>query len=289
VQRSDDTEKRAALTCYCDDSGSHEESKFAVVGGIVLDRKRFVAMHHRWYEILKDFRLSKIHMKDFVRPGGCHCTLPAEMKIALFTSVTDAILEYKFYSVSAAVPQIDYKRLLSERVYRKFIGAYALAFLSLYCVNNYVGQSTGHLKRMAYLIDKGSDHHHEQLHGAHTAILRAEEKQGWSFTGAMAADSDDNNYALQAADVIAWAHHRKLESQDFGAEFQPLMRLLEQKVPVAERIKLHLGLDIPLEGVEFFAGRVNYFIGSLGKIPTWEEMLASHANPPEVPIISAES
>ena len=246
-------------------------------------------MHHKWYGILKDFRLDKIHMKDFVRPNGRYCTLPNEMKIALFTSVADAILEYKFYSVSAAVPQVDYKRLLSEQVYRKFIGAYALAFLSLYCVNNYVGQSTGYVRRMSYLIDKGSDHHHEQLNGAHTTILRTEEKQGWSFTGPMTADLDDNNYALQAADVVAWTHHRKLESEDFGAEFQPLARLIEQKVPLRDRIKLHLGLEIPLKGVEFFAERVNLFIGTMGKLPTWEEMLASQPNPPEVPTVNAES
>ncbi len=106
MQHSDDPKRRAtAMTCYCDDSGSHEESKYAAVGGIIMDKKRFVALHFRWYEILKEFRLDKIHMKEFSRPYGKHCTMRREMKIALFESVADAILEFKIYSVSATIPQ----------------------------------------------------------------------------------------------------------------------------------------------------------------------------------------
>jgi len=278
MQHSDDPKRRAmALTCYCDDSGSHEESTFAVVGGIVMDKKRFIGLHHRWYDILREFRLDKIHMREFVRPSGRYCTLPREMKIALFNSVSSAILEFKFYSISAAVPQVEFKRLLSQEIYREFMGAYALAFVPAYSANNYVGQATGYVNRMAYLIDKGSNHHHEQLNGAHTAILHTEKKLGWDFTGAMAADLDDRVYALQAADVIAWTHHRKLDSQEFGPEFEPLRKLIEWKVSIPGGTKLHIPMEVPLEGVEVFAKGVHAFIDTMdGILPSWKEIIASH-------------
>jgi hypothetical protein len=278
MQHSDDPKRRAmVLTCYCDDSGSHEESTYAVVGGIVMDKRRYIGLHQKWYEILKEFRIDKIHMQDFVRPHGRYCTMSHEMKIALFNSVSSAILDFKFYSISAAVPQIELKRLLSEKISHEFMGAYALAFIAAYSANNYVGQATGYLNRMAYLIDKGSDHHHEQLNGAHTAILHAEKKLGWNFTGAMAADLDDHLCALQAADVIAWTHHRKLESQDFGDDFQPLLKLLDWKVSNSTgTTKLHIPMEVPVAGVEVFAKGVHSFIEAVGGLPSWEQIIANH-------------
>jgi hypothetical protein len=113
------------------------------------------------------------------------------------------------------------------------------------------------------------------LNGAHTTILYAEKQQGWDFTGAMVGGLDDRVYALQAADVIAWTHHRKLEAEYFGDDFAPLTCLIQQVTKIADRRKLHIPIEVPLEGVEFFAERLNHFIESEGKLWTWEEMLAS--------------
>jgi hypothetical protein len=102
---------------------------------------------------------------------------------------------------------------------------------------------------------------------------------GWSFTGAIAADVDDYNYGLQAADVIAWTHHRKVESENFGheGEFEPLRKLIEWKIEFQGRTKLHIPMEIPSNGVEFFAERMKAFIDVYGDLPSWKEILASHA------------
>jgi hypothetical protein len=93
----------------------------------------------------------------------------------------------------------------------------------------------------------------------------------------MAADLDDHVYALQAADVIAWTHHRKLESPAFGSDFEPLRRLIDWKTEFEGKTKLHIPMDIPIEGVEVFAKGVHAFIETVGGLPTWENMLAAHA------------
>jgi Protein of unknown function (DUF3800) len=278
MQQSDDPLKQGVvLTCYCDDSGSDEQSKVAVVGGLVMHKEQFVGLHQRWEGLLKEFKIDKVHMRDFVRPYGRYSAMAPEMKIALFSSVARIINESKIYSVSAGIPQTDYKAALSMEVYRKLMGPYALAFLVVVSINKMVSTATGYLHRTAYLIDKGNDNHHEQLQGAHTALLILEKNQNEFSTGAMASDLDDHNFALQAADVIAWTYHRTLESQDVGAEFQPLLAVLERQVKISPtKSKVHLSMSVPSSAVTSFADLVKGWIASEGRMPSWKEMIASH-------------
>ena len=274
MQQSDDPRLRGmALTCYCDDSGSHEEASRAVVGGIVLTKDRFIALCARWEKIRREFRIEEIHMREWSKVA-----LSPEMRKALFISITAAINECKVYSVSASIPQAEFNALLSVDVRREFMGPYSLAFLLVTVVNRMAAALTPYDYRVAYLIGNSNKNHREQLQGAHAIALRVEEREQESFTGAMTTDRDDRNYALQAADVIAWTHHRKLESATVGQEFEPLLPIVEQQARIEpDRTKLHLSLDIPPSGVELFAALVNRWLKNEGKLPTWKEMLTSGA------------
>jgi hypothetical protein len=241
-----------------------------------MKKDGFIGFCKEWERILHEFRIDKVHMADFVRPYGRYCTLPSEMKHALCISIGYAISEFKAYSISSAVPQVGYKDLLSPEIYRRFMGPYALAFTVVASVNISLGKDTGLVDPVAYLIDKGNKGHHEQLQGVHTAMLHIEKRKKESFTGPMTADLDDNNYALQAADVIAWAYHRKLESMYFGEDFAPLLLLLEEQLSLApNRIKLHFPVNVPVAGVEFFANLLNSWIEKEGRLPKWKEIMGS--------------
>ena len=173
MQQSDDPHRKlAVLTCYCDDSGSHEESKVAVVGALVMKKEAFINFCGEWERILREFRIDKIHMADFVRPYGRYCAMAHEMKHALCMSIAYAISEFKAYSISAAVPQDGYKELLSTEIYRQFMGPYALAFTVVASVNISLGKETGLVHRIAYLVDKGNKNHHEQLQGVSWLSLK---------------------------------------------------------------------------------------------------------------------
>ena len=107
-------------------------------------------------------------------------------------------------------------------------------------------------------------------------MLHIEKRNNESFTGPMTADLDDNNYALQAADVIAWSYHRKLESDEFGHDFESLLLILQEQLRLSpDRIKLHFPVQVPPEGVEFFASLLNSWIENEGRIPKWKEIMAS--------------
>jgi hypothetical protein len=278
MQQPDNPRRRGmALTCYCDDSGSDDLSKIAVVGGLLLSENRFIALCEGWQRILREFRLDKIHMRDFARSHGRYSAMAPEMKKALFNSIASVINEHKIYSVSAAIPQAEYRQLLTPAICREFMGAYALGFMVVTVINRMAVALTDYDCRTIYLIDKGLEHHHEQLNGAHTVIAHIEKREGEAFTGPIASDLDDNNFALQAADVVAWTYHRKLESPEFGSEFEPLLPIVDYQLKTTPtKIKLHLSLDVPLSGIELFAGLVNRWLTNQGPLPTWKEMMDSH-------------
>jgi hypothetical protein len=277
MHHSDDPQRQSlAVTCYCDDSGSHEESQVAVVGGVLMNKPSFLNFDRAWERMLHDFRIEGIHMRDFIRPHGRYVTMPLEMKIALFTSVAKAINKHKIYSVSVGIPQADFKSLLSMEVYRKLMGPYALAFLVTALINCGMAEALNYDNRIAYLTDKGSNHHHEQMNAAHTVLLGWEKKRGvkQSRIGPLTQDTDENNNALQGSDAIAWIYHRILESPDhespdLAAEFAPLLDVLREQITFQSGRKAHhLKLEVPRDGIEVFANGINSWIGEKGELPS---------------------
>ncbi len=268
MHHSDDpTRISSAVTCYCDDSGSHEEAAIAVVGGMLMNKPSFLDFDANWKDILHEFRIDGLHMKDFVRPYGKHVTMKREMKIALFTSAVKAILTHRIYTFSVSVPQADYKALLSKKVYREIMGAYTMAFFATIVMNVVIATATGYKNRIAYLVDKGSDHHHEQMNAAHTVVLQWEKHKALeSRVGSLTADLDDNVTALQAADIVAWSYHRKKESTLEG-EFIPLLDIFKDEMKVGGAKYPHLPLDISFEGLKLFADGINAWIAENGDMP----------------------
>lgn len=195
-----------AVTCYCDDSGSHDDADIAVVGATVMNKQGFIDLDEAWHKLLREFRIEAIHMRDFLRTHGRYSAMPSEMKKALFTSIARAINKSKIYSISVAIPNTDFRSLFPSEAYKHFMGGYALAFLGIVIANHDLALMTGYNNRISYLVDKGSQHHHEQLEGAHAVMLKIENETGEKFTGPMASDLDDNNNALQAADVLSLIH-----------------------------------------------------------------------------------
>ena len=276
MHHSDDPKRLSlAVTCYSDDSASHEESEWVVVGGVVMNKPNFIHFNSQWEILLKEFRLDFLHMTDFIRPYGRYSAMHREMKIALFTSVTKHINDHKTYSISVAVLQKEFKALLSMEVYRKLMGPYALAFLIVIMANCELATITKYGDRIAYLVDKGSSHHHEQLNGAHSLIIEWEKHMGRiSKTGAIAFDYDDRVSALQAADVVAWTFHRKQELLEFGDEFSPLLKLFEDHVtPLRKDTPPHVALPIPKEGVQMFADSINSWIHNYKEMPSFRELI----------------
>jgi Protein of unknown function (DUF3800) len=263
-----------SLTCYTDDSGSHENSQWVVVGSLLMHRALFLAFDVRWQDMLKDFNIDHLHMTDFVRPHGRFSSWYSEMKIALFAEATKLINQHKAYSLGVAIQQEDFKALFSMEVYKKLLGPYAFAFMTTMLFNCGVAQFHKSEKSIAYLGDKGTGNHHEQLDAAHSIISEWERRKGYSNVGAIAFDFDHRVSALQAADAIAWTLHRQRESEEFGKDFLPLLGLFEKQYgPTGKSVRPHHSMVVPKDEMSAFANTVKNWIDSTGKLPTLQEMM----------------
>ena len=233
LHHSEDTARRTlTVTSYMDDSGTDDNSNIAFIGGTLMNRSGFLSFEGYWNRILHDYRLDSIHMTDFVRPYGRHIGMGQEMKLSLFSDVTKQINDHKIYSVAIGVAQADYRSLLSQHVHRRLIGPYGLAFLSAGVLNGCAAEWSEYRGTIAYLVDRG--HFEDQILGAHGLLVDIEKKldkkdEPAVHTGAIAFDTDDNNVAIQAADVIAWASRRNEEPGGLSGEFDPLRGIFEDQ------------------------------------------------------------
>jgi hypothetical protein len=100
-------------------------------------------------------------------------------------------------------------------------------------------------------------------------IAKWEEHAKWwkPHVGALAFDSDTNNSALQAADVIVWSSHRRL-SRGLTNEFAPLGKIFEERFDVAGKpLVRHVDRTIPREGLQAFTNQMNTWIYDNGRLP----------------------
>jgi hypothetical protein len=181
----------------------------------------------------------------------------------------------KEYSVSVAVPQADYVSLMSVPVCHELMEPYAMAFLTLVMINHKVSVNRQYNNRISYLVDKGIDRHHAQMDAAHTLMLCVEKNRDeGKFTGPITGDTDDNNFALQAADVIAWSYHRQIESNGLSEEFAPLMAIFKASQiavrPDGAVYKPHISFPVPEKAILIFATLIGQWVNATGKVPTWD-------------------
>lgn len=268
--------KVMALTSYLDDSGSDDRSPVTVIGGPVMAKDAFRTFNDKWSILLDRYRIPPpFHMNDFVRPKGKHVSMYRELKLALFSDVTNLINEHKLYSISVEIPQPEFKTTLPENVRKQLIGPYAFAFFCAVLANQIIGQKSRLLQEtVAYLVDSGFSYGHQLLE-AHAAIMAVEKSAGgFHYTGAMAFDTDDRVSALQAADVIAWSARRRSVT-GLAEEFEPLEQLLDEDPPMeyGKWRGPHGHVSMPIEGIEMLAKPIINWLSMRGTVPSLTDFL----------------
>jgi hypothetical protein len=117
------------LTSYYDDSGSEPLAPITAIGGPVMSRERFKSFDQKWRALLDHYQIfGPLHMADFVRPQGRHIGMYPEMKVSLFSKVSELINHHKLFSISISVPQADFRDRIPKEACKELIGPYSFSF-----------------------------------------------------------------------------------------------------------------------------------------------------------------
>jgi hypothetical protein len=85
-QSSYGSRKAGLVTCYFDESGTDDQSPVTVVGGVILDRRGFLAFGKEWKVLLKKHSIPHVHMKAFQRHGELGA-LTSSQRESIFSDV----------------------------------------------------------------------------------------------------------------------------------------------------------------------------------------------------------
>jgi hypothetical protein len=256
--------KTYSLSSYLDDSGSDEHAPITAIGGPTMSEAACIEFGAAWSKMLVQYRIEPpLHMTDFV--GGKCSGMFSEMKLSLFGDVVRLINDYRLYSVSVSVPQVDFRALLSEEVRRNLIGPYAMAFFCTVLNNQEVSSRSSFYaaEPIAYIVDKGFSFS-DQLTAAHAAVIKAHRAEGRSsFIGAITFDSDDRIPALQAADVIAWSARKRVLDGRLPDGFAPLEELFAS---------FHAAIRLDARAINMLAAPINRWL-SMGILTSLSDVL----------------
>jgi hypothetical protein len=194
--------------------------------------------------MLDSYRLSGLHMKDFVRPRGKNIGLYPEFKVAIFSEAVK-IITRKHYSLSVSVRNAEFQRAITTEFYRKYVGAYTACFITLAMMNAKIANDNNYPDKVAYVVDQGSPFA-EQLRVGHLMVAAYENSHGPKVrTGGLMFADDVDISALQGADLIAWTVGRKVSGDGIRDEFVPLLNIFEKRFDVdGHLIRPHIHYEV---------------------------------------------
>src|ERR1017187_4957660 len=177
MNHSDDESRQAAVvTCYLDESGTHEGAPIAVVGGLLLNKARFGALDGGWDSMLAAHSIPPpLHMNEFRRPDGRLADVSNDSRRALFSDVVKVINEHKIYSIAATVTAEQYQKYFDKEFRAKGLSIYGACFMLSAIMVHRMAKQNNYGERIAFLMHSGNQYA-GHVQGTHAVMLEDEWK-----------------------------------------------------------------------------------------------------------------
>jgi hypothetical protein len=184
-------------------------------------------MRKAWAETLAKHGVKPpIHMREF-GPHGRFKNLHHEQRRALFVDLRDIINDNKRFSIAATLSTEDYRQRFSGAFEGKEMGVFGMCFLVLAVMLGKHANATEYSDNIPFLMDNGNSCNHHVV-DVHSFLIGAFRHMYPVHAGGLTFLSDDDNPAIQAADMIAWTVRRKLTGTlNYGCE--PLAEILAEQ------------------------------------------------------------
>jgi hypothetical protein len=206
-------------TVFVDESGTDTDLTIAVVAGLTLDRKGLFWLNREWENALNKHGITgPIHMREFT-PHGRFKSLSHDQQRALFKDLVRAINSNKLITSAATLTADDFRAHFDGLTK---LSMYAACFSNLMMLTGEALRIYGpHRWPLSFVLDDGNPYKSQIVEGS-IVLLKT-----YPLVTAIVFRSDDNESALQAADVVSWGVRRKLSGGTFKHGFEPLEDLFD--------------------------------------------------------------
>ena len=210
------------VRCYLDESGTHDQSKHAVVAGLLLDRNGFLSLDDEWVKLLPKHRVkAPLHMSKF-DDDNRDASLSDGERRDFFKEAVEVINKHKKYSIAAILTQSQYDRVITPTVERMY-SQYAFCFMACVYTNHNILTAVKHKDRVPYWVHRGNPRKADIRRAEDSLWQLQDNGEECHFDSVTFKDSE--LASMQAADMIAWGVRRKLHGLPFGRGFEPISML----------------------------------------------------------------
>ncbi|MGA2191924.1 MAG: DUF3800 domain-containing protein [Nitrospirota bacterium] len=225
MHHSDDPDRMSiAVTCYLDESTVTlgNDSPYAVVAGVLFRKPEFLYFEEQWQSLLSRYGITPpLHMRDKPRNKS--------KRFKFFSECVKLINDCKIYSVAATLHKQQYEDSFAPEI-RENSSIYITCFVLLSYLNHsqaeYRAQFGDIAGNIAYFYDHGC-RHKEDLRQAYDVMMEWQKLKPL-HVGSFTEDSRILS-TFQAADLVAWAVHRKINNHPFHKGLEPIEELLNEE------------------------------------------------------------
>ena len=220
------TAATAPVVCFLDESATDaNDSDFAVLGGLVMNRKDIAEFEAAWTAMLAKHRLAALHMID-LGPGGPYPDVIGDACSALLVDAVRAVNTCRIFSFGASWNNRAHEALFSSNMRKRFFSVYCLGFLMVVEINRASAAHQGYDNVIDYVLDDGN-RFKRQVRQMYNSIRALPELSNHKV-GSLTFETDSKVLALQAADVVAWATRREFSGKGLTGVYEPLRGLFDQ-------------------------------------------------------------
>ncbi|OGW49863.1 MAG: hypothetical protein A2V62_04295 [Nitrospirae bacterium RBG_19FT_COMBO_58_9] len=240
----------AMFTVYCDDSGTDENTRVAVVAGYLSNVAQWEIFNKEWTNVLEKFGVNGMRRTDLENFRGDFEKWCPARRTALLQQLQPIINRRTKMAVGTMVIKEDFEKLIPVGIREKTGGVYGfLAYTCLVGISQWCNRpSRRHSQPINWVFEAGTTGHGQvdkmfRATYANEKLRHATHLGGWSFRG-------KETVPLQSADLMAYECFKLIENQVVDEGKKRPVRISMTKLVGAEKYPYLRFFDKP--GLEKF-------------------------------------
>ena len=207
----DRSDLMSMFTIYCDDSGTHPESRVAAVAGYIGKVGQWENFQKEWKKALKEFGIKEMHRTDLETWHNEFETWGPHLRNKFLQRIQPIIRDHITFPIGCAVIKEEFERIVPTDVKAKFGGVYGWCVHDCLVAMRVWYDGKDYRNPVQWVFEAGTIGHgqvdamFEELYK--NPITRDKYHiKGWSFVGKSVVP-------LQAADVLAYEMVKQITNQ----------------------------------------------------------------------------